>query len=242
VQTGLEGYLAGDWFFGIEGYVRRFHGVATINPADNPDDPADDLLAGTGRSYGVDGWVRRERGWLRPMLSISWLRATRDFPDVRSGEEPAPVVRYAPVFDRRLNVNLVVRAALPCDLEVGLRWTFGSGLPYTRPVGAYTFYEYDLSRRGWRPPGAGDDAARSAIVLGPRNAERYPAYHRLDVSVRRTHVRRWGSFTPQLDIVNPYDRRNVLFYFYEYDRAPPTRSGISMFPFLPTLGLELRFR
>ena len=78
-------------------------------------------------------------------------------------------------------------------------------------------------------------------MLGARNAERYPTYHRLDAGVRRTFERSWGSFTPFIDVLNVYDRRNVLFYFYEYDRSPPTRAGISMFPFLPTAGLEVHF-
>jgi hypothetical protein len=33
----------------------------------------------------------------------------------------------------------------------------------------------------------------------------------------------------------------VLFYFYNFDQTPPTRSGISMFPVLPTIGLEATF-
>jgi hypothetical protein len=32
-----------------------------------------------------------------------------------------------------------------------------------------------------------------------------------------------------------------LFYFYNYDASLPTRSGISMFPVLPTLGVEASF-
>jgi hypothetical protein len=33
----------------------------------------------------------------------------------------------------------------------------------------------------------------------------------------------------------------VLFYFYQFDTNPPTRSGVSMFPVLPTIGLEATF-
>jgi hypothetical protein len=33
----------------------------------------------------------------------------------------------------------------------------------------------------------------------------------------------------------------VLFYFYQFDTDPPTRSGVSMFPVLPTIGLEATF-
>jgi len=34
---------------------------------------------------------------------------------------------------------------------------------------------------------------------------------------------------------------NVLFYFFSYDKSPPTRSGISMFPVLPSIGIEASF-
>ncbi len=52
---------------------------------------------------------------------------------------------------------------------------------------------------------------------------------------------RWGTGTPYPQVLNVYDRRNVLFYFYNYDRMPPTRSGISIFPVLPTVGVDVTF-
>ena len=79
------------------------------------------------------------------------------------------------------------------------------------------------------------------VVVGSRNGARYPNYHRMDLSFRRTFEKGWGVMTPYLNLVNAYNQRNVLFYFYEYNIAPPTRSGISMFPVLPTIGLEISF-
>jgi hypothetical protein len=239
MQVGLEGYLSRSWFGAVETYVRRFDGVTTFNPADDPNDPTDDLLAGSGLSYGADFHVRRERGSIRPMLAVSWLRATREFEDVLAPGEPRPRLSYAPIFDRRVDVDFVLQAMLPRTVELGVRWNLGTGLPYTRPVGAYIFYDYTLVDGTWR--WAGEDSARGAVLLGPRNAQRYPTYHRLDAGVRRTFVRRWGTVTPHLDVINMYNQRNVLFYFYQYDRTPPTRSGISMFPLLPTAGFEVRF-
>jgi hypothetical protein len=61
------------------------------------------------------------------------------------------------------------------------------------------------------------------------------------VTVRRPYERSWGTFIPYLQVLNVYNRRNVLFYFYDYDRSPPVRSGFSMFPFLPAVGVELTF-
>ena len=60
-------------------------------------------------------------------------------------------------------------------------------------------------------------------------------------SIRWVLDRSWGRMTPYLSILNLYNRKNVLFYFFEYDKDPPVRTGISMFPFLPSLGLEVSF-
>ncbi|HSJ07136.1 MAG TPA: carboxypeptidase regulatory-like domain-containing protein [Longimicrobiales bacterium] len=241
VQAGIEGYVGASWFGAVEAYYRSFDGVVATNAADDPDDPDDDLLRGRGRGYGADFHLRRERGRIRPMLAVSWLRATREFDDVFAGLDPPQRLTYAPIFDRRLDVDLVVQAMLPRDVELGIRWNLGTGLPYTRPLGAHVYYEYSSIDGGWRAPSQESDSARSAIVLGPRNAERYPPYHRLDVGLRRTYRKRWGTLTPHVDVLNVYNRRNVLFYFYQYDETPPTRAGLSMFPILPTAGLEVRF-
>jgi hypothetical protein len=238
VQTGIEGF-AGAWYGSLEGYYRWFDGVAANNPAEDPNDPLDDLVAGTGQSYGADLHIRREEGRIRPMLAVSWLKAWREFPDRATGVEPAPLIRYAPVFDRRLDVDLVVQAMVR-DYEIGIRWNVGTGLPYTRPLGGYAYYDYSTQDGQWRLPQAAD-STDIAVVLGPRNGERYPLYHRLDVGVRRTFVKGWGTLTPYLDVLNVYNRRNVLFYFYQYDRIPATRAGLSMFPVLPTAGLEVTF-
>ena len=47
--------------------------------------------------------------------------------------------------------------------------------------------------------------------------------------------------TPYLNVLNVYNRKNVLFYFYEYEKSPVVRTGLFMFPFLPTAGFEISF-
>jgi hypothetical protein len=241
VQLGVEGFVLPGWYAAIETYYRRFEGVVTNNVAEDPNDPTDDMLRGVGASYGGDLHIRRDRGRIRPMLAVSWLKSWRDFPDVLSGLDPPEIERYAPIFDRRVDIDFVMQALLPRNFELGVRWNYGSGLPYTRPLGGYLYYDYSL-RTGLRRPGVpGIEDLDLAVVLGRRNAERYPAYDRLDVGIRRTYRKSWGELTPYLDILNVLNRRNVLFYFYQYDRTPPTRSGLSMFPLLPTVGVEVSF-
>jgi hypothetical protein len=243
VQTGLE-LFRGSWYASVEGYYRDFNGVTTNNFADDPNTPLDDLIGGNGNSYGGDLLLRRDEGRLRGFLSVSWLKARRTFPDPTLGIEPPPTVAYPPVFDRRLDIDLVLRTMLPRAWEAGIRWNFGSGLPYTRALGGYRFVEYHvvntfINPRGNRELNGGLE--ENAVLLGARNSERYPAYHRLDFSLRKPFQKSWGKLTPYLEVLNVYNRKNVLFYFYEYDREPAVRSGVSMFPLLPTVGVEIAF-
>ncbi|MEO5509993.1 MAG: TonB-dependent receptor [Longimicrobiales bacterium] len=240
LQTGIEGFIRGNWYVAAEGYYRKFDGVVANNTAENPNDPNDDLLRGTGVSYGADFQLRRDNGRVRPMLAVSWLKATREFDDTGVDPDNPPKLSYPPIFDRRLDVDLVLQAMLPRDWKLSFRWNLGTGLPYTRPIGAYTMYDYSVLTSRWRGPDSSSDV-ETAVVLGPRNGERYPTYHRFDAGLRKTFVKRWGTLTPHLDVLNLYNRRNVLFYFYQYDRTPALRSGVSMFPLLPTIGLEMRF-
>jgi hypothetical protein len=238
IQAGIESFVGGGWFAGVEAYYRWFDGVVTNNFADDPNTNTDDLVAGTGDSYGADVLVRRDHGRVRPTVSVSWLRAWRDFEDPSLGVDTG-IVRYPPIFDRRIDVEVLLQALLPGDVQAGLRWNFGSGLPFTRVLGGFRSFTYHLIDRRVDSDTPIDEEI--GVVLGPRNAERFPAYHRLDVNFRKTWQKSWGTLTPYLDVVNLYDRRNVLFYFYEFDRSPPVRSGVSMFPFLPTLGVEFSF-
>ena len=238
IQGGVEAFPGSndEWFVALEGYYRRFDGLSARNWADDPEDPDDDLLVGEGRSYGADLIVRRDVGETTGWLSVSLLKARRSFPDTGAGPEAAPIIEYPPVFDRRLDVDLVLRRELPHEIEAGLRWNFGTGLPYTRPLGLFELYRAQMIDLLVDPTYA------TGVIYGPRNGERYPVRHRLDISFRRTWEKGWGRITPHVSIVNVYNRKNVLFYSFNFRPEIPVRTGTSMIPVLPTIGVEVSFR
>ena len=237
VQMAVEGFFGNnDWFASLEGYYRTYDGVITINPADDPGDDLDDVLRGDGWSYGLDLMVRRDAGTTTGWISASFLRTERTFPDLLSGVDPPPSITYPPVFDRRVDIDLVLSRSLTWwGLEAGLRANFGTGTPYTPVLGQFDMYR----QRAVEGRVYYDNA--TAVALGDRNSARYPARHRLDISLRKRLERSWGSMVPYLSVVNLYNRKNVLFYFFDYGADPPTRTGVSMIPLLPTIGLEVSF-
>ena len=238
VQLGAESFFGDDdrWFASLEGYFRNFDGVAAVNAAEDPNDDTDALVAGNGDAYGVDLFVKRDRGATTGWLSVSFLKTVRSFPDTRVGVDPQPWITYPPVFDRRFEVDLSLRRELGWwGLDTGIRLNFGTGLPYTKPLGTFHLYRTQFVTGAL---GVEDD---NAVVLGPRNGSRYPARHRLDLSLRKTVTKSWGTITPYMSIINVYNKKNVLFYFFDYQSSPPTRQGVSMIPFLPTVGVEVSF-
>lgn len=245
VQVGIEKYWGEQWFASLEGYYRGYDGVTDLNPGDDPNFIGDDLLVGDGDSYGADLLLRRNSGRLNGWTTISLLKATRTFPDPQAaGLDGVPqTVTYAPIFDRRVDVDVVLQYDLSRSTELGVRWNYGSGTPFTRPVAQVVGFESDIANGGYRlpRPETDDPEVPYYVVLADRNRERYPAYHRVDITVRRTYQRRWGTFTPYLQVLNGYNKKNVLFYSYNYNENPATRSGISMFPLLPSIGFEASF-
>ncbi len=236
IQGGIEAlWGSSTWLASLEGYYRTYDGLAAQNWGDDPSDPADDLLSGEGLAYGADFLIRRDRGNTTGWVSVSLLKATRAFPDTDSGLDPAPLIEYPPVFDRRVELDLVLRRQLSGDSEIGLRWNFGTGRPYTPPVALFYIYDHQIVDRRFEP------TYGQGIFFGPRNAARYPAYHRLDISLRKTWQKRWGTVTPYLNVINVYNRKNVHYYQYHYGGIPPVRTGFSMIPVLPTIGVEVSF-
>jgi len=247
VQFGVEAEPDGAWTFSAEAYWRQFEGVVTFNTGDDPNTELDDILGGTGVSYGLDLFARRNEGTVTGWASLSLLNADRTFPDFLSPELTPPEVTYAPIFDKSVDLDVVLSFPVLGNWSGGLRLNVGTGTPYTRPGGSYSFYQPRFLNDGGRLAWSGVDAEEDegtgfAVLLGDRNGERYPLYHRLDLSFRRTYEKSWGTITPTVDLLNVYNRRNVLFYFFEYEQNPPVRSGISMFPILPTFGVEVKFR
>jgi hypothetical protein len=247
VQLGYELYLGSNWFASIEGYLRRFDGLTTLNYGGDPNDATDDLLRGDGTSYGADLFLRRTGEGLTGWIAVSYLKADRTFPNNLSGLVPAPLVTAPAIFDRRLDIELVLKLEMPWGIESGLRWNIGTGMPYTRPIGQYGLHDPRGTADGrlealtYTDEDDGELKYEYGVVLGPQSGERYPLYSRLDLSFRKPWQTSWGYIALRLDILNVYNRLNPLFYFYNLEKTPPTRSGISMFPLLPSIGVEISF-
>ena len=232
---GFEYDLTQKLSLNFEGYYKYFSQLSNINQnkkysdtpenVQQPDIFKKDFILENGESYGADLLLKYTGKRLYLWGVYSYGYSTRWDGDTI----------YFPVFDRRHNINLVGTYLFgkKKNLEVSIRWNFGSGLPFTPTVG---FYENEPFTGGITTNPNITNGENPEILLGDFNSSRLPTYHRLDLTIKKKFIFKKQS---ELEIIgsitNLYDRKNIFYV----NRA--TNKTIYQFPILPSLGLSYKF-
>jgi hypothetical protein len=219
----------------VEGYFKYFPQLSNINVNKLYEDVSEfskeddvykkNFLIESGKSYGVDVLLKYTLNRLFLWGVYSYAKSTR-----WDG-----FTTYAPVFDRRHNVNIVASYAFgkKKDLELNVRWNFGSGLPFTPTSG---YYQPEPFGQGVNTDYTTTNSSSIGVLLGEFNSKRLPTYHRLDITVKKQF--KFKNKT-ELEIVaavtNAYNRKNIFYV----NRV--TNEKIYQFPLLPSLGVSYKF-
>ena len=190
------------------------------------------LARADGRAGGVDLSLRYRRDPLRVHLNYGYGQVLYEASEERLGAwVDEPVVEYTPPHDRRHKFG-VTTSLETSWFTTSLRWQYSSGLPYTQVYG----YDTMLEIRGLRDSPTQVVGTPRALYRRPYDA-RLPAYHRLDVSLRRTvDVSPNVSLSAEAGAINAYDRANVFYVdIFTLDR-------VDQLPLIPYLSFELDFR
>ena len=231
---GFEANLGKYLKWNTEAYYFNFDQLTNINRnklyddtpvnADKPDILKSDYIIEKGISRGVDMVLKYEYKRLYCWAVYSLMQVTRE----------DEIQKYAPVWDRRHNVNLLVSYTFgkQVDWEFSARWNYGSGFPFTQTQGFYENFTL--------PGNLGSDYTGTngtlGTAFGPLNGGRLPAYHRLDINLKKTIVTGERSmFEITAGATNAYNRDNI-FYF---DRVKFER--INQLPILWNLGVNFKF-
>ena len=219
---GFEVDLNRKWSLDGELYVKKFDQLIELNR--NKITSGDrDYVVENGESVGANFVLEYDSKPFRFYANYSWLKSVRN-----NGTQTYPAH-----FDRRHQVTGWLNYSWKKNWNISLRWSLGSGFPFTRTQG---FFDRILFEDG-----IGEDLITVNGDLGiiyedDLNQGRLPYYHRLDISVkRRWKIKELTTLDLGLSLINIYDRDNI-FYF---DRLNYTR--VDQFPFIPSLGLKLTF-
>ncbi|WP_350288581.1 TonB-dependent receptor [uncultured Croceitalea sp.] len=188
-----------------------------------------EILNGEMRAYGLELLLRKNEGdftgWIAYTLSKSEQRTPGGNAGglgINDGEW------YNAVFDRTHDVSISAAHRLNDKWSFGSNLVFQTGRPVTYPNGQYQY------------------EGLSIASYAPRNSDRLPAYHRLDLSInykpnRKPQNRLKGEWV--LGIYNAYNRKNAASISFgqnvESGANEATRTAI--FGIVPSLTYNFKF-
>jgi hypothetical protein len=232
---GTEYDLGNNLSINVEGYYKYFSQLSNINPNKLYEDIAQfeqiddvfkkDFVIESGQSYGVDFLIKYSKDRLFLWAVYSLGKSTR-----WDGFS-----QYAPVFDRRHNVNLVGSYSFgkKKDLELNMRWNLGSGLPFTPTAG---YYQAENFSGGVTTDYVTNNPSTVSTILGTFNSQRLPYYHRLDITLKKQIIFKNKNVLELIgSITNVYNRKNIFYV----NRI--SSEEIYQFPLLPSFGVSFKF-
>ncbi|HMY84190.1 MAG: TonB-dependent receptor [Saprospiraceae bacterium] len=193
---------------------------------------------GKGYSYGTEISLEKESGKVTGWIAYTLAFVKRGaFAGIMDGRY------FAPRYDRRHDVKVVVSYKFNRRWTTSATWVYGSGDLAWLPGGRAVFQD---TKGGTFSP--------VTPIYGNRNTFRLPAYHRGDLSVIYTMSPRWGESNLTLSIYNVYDRRNPYFLTLVTEYKDINQDGVtikipekisarqvSLFPILPSLTWNFNF-
>lgn len=233
--AGFEVDLTKRLTLNVEGYYKDFTQLSNINTNKLYQDIAEfnqiddvykkDFILESGRAWGIDALLKYSSSRL-----FVWTVYSLGKVDRWDG-----FTEYAPVFDRRHNANIVVTYLFgkKKDIEISLRWNYGSGLPFTPTKG---FYQGESMSGGVSTDYTSTNPTTFETLLGDLNSERLPDYHRLDITAKKQiEFKNKTNMEIVVGVTNVYNRKNIFYV----NRA--TNEKIYQLPVLPSLGVSYKF-
>lgn len=231
--VGFEQWLGESFYASIEAYYKPYDVMLDTNPANDPAIEEDDFIEGTGQAYGIEVLIKRSSGKLTGWLGYTYARLTKEIDFNSDGKiVKADGEIYHPKYDQPHTLNLVLSYPLGKRNQLGLTISISSGQPYT-PVWGKTYTQSGFG--SYTQP-----YANLVTIPGTRNSARIPLYFRSDISFSR-EIHPFGiDGRLKFQVINFTNQFNVLLYAWTHDKSPSEVTAISMFPILPTIGLEFK--
>lgn len=178
----------------LEGYYKDFDRIIDLKQGAEilfTDNLETEILTGNGWAYGMEFMLRKSKGNTTGWLSYTWSRVFRQINGINE-DQP-----FNPRFDRPHDVSLVLNHKFTKRLEFSGTFVYTSGVAVTFPVGSYHV-----------------DNQRIPLYSPRRNEDRFPAYHRMDLSVnlKNRDRGRWWKGSWNFSVYNVYNRKNPFSY------------------------------
>ncbi|PWN05260.1 TonB-dependent receptor [Rhodohalobacter mucosus] len=165
-----------------------------------------DIALASGTSYGLDLNLEFNRSpfFIYAGYGYSSVEYSASDDNLGSWLGGESITGFNPAHDLRHKFNVIINYSF-AGFTAGLRWDVKSGLPYTRLAGT----DLVLSIPGENPI---NDPGQSFAYFEKPYTENLPAYHRLDVSLKRFFdISEGFKFGAEIGAINVYDQANIFF-------------------------------
>jgi hypothetical protein len=180
-----------------------------------------DLTFGVGQSYGVELYVQKKLGKLSGWLSGTLSRTERKFEEINSGN-------FFPMrYDRTFDIDLILMYQISPRVSANATWVYYTGDAVTFPSGKYMVDNMPIA------------------YYSERNAQRMPAYHRLDLGVSVEGKNR-GKYHSNWNfaIYNVYAHENPFLISFRQVKDNPGKLEavqVSLFSIVPSISWDFKF-
>jgi len=163
------------------------------------------LSMGYGRAYGVE-FMNRHKLMNGLTVNFAYTFVRSEFSDINGNFKPS-------AWDNRHLITLSASKQFSNNWNVGFKWRFAGGLPYT---------PYDMNTSSLKQ--AWDTQSRAIIDYSQLNSKRLGVFHQLDVRVDKKYFFNRWSLMMYLDIQNLYnfqaEQQDVVLREYNADGTP----------------------
>ncbi len=215
-------YETRGFLFDLEGYHKGLDGLTQFSTRSRrgPGQAFGDLFfSGTGVAKGVELLVQRKVGPLTGWVSYSLSQVEYDLDDFNRGEP------FAASHDQTHEFKTVGVYQMGPWTFSGT-WVYGSGRPFTAPESEYAVELLD-------------GTSFSYIHVGGKNAERLPAYHRMDVGATRRFESARFFYELNISAFNAYGRNNVWYRKFDLTDSAVVVTDVTTLPFTPSIGFRM---
>ena len=179
------------------------------------------ILFGKGRAYGMEVFLKKKYGKLNGWISYTLSRTERKFDQINNGNY------YPAKQDRTHDISIVGIYALNQRWTFSATWVYNTGNAVTFPTGKYNV------------------DGKTMFYYADRNANRMPAYHRLDLGItwitkKTTKFESSWNFS----LYNAYGKQNAYTITFRDSKTDPTRTEAvqtSLFTFIPSFTYNFKF-
>jgi hypothetical protein len=179
------------------------------------------ILFGDGRAYGLELFLKKKYGRFNGWISYTLSRTERKFSEINNGN-------YFPAKqDRTHDISIVGIYELNKRWTLSATWVYNTGNAVTFPTGKY---EID---------------GVTNFYYSDRNANRMPAYHRLDIGatwIKKKTDKFESSWT--FSLYNAYGHDNPYTITFRDSKSDPTKTEAvqtTLFKFIPSFTYNFKF-